>query len=50
MRQEMYFESRVLKVDVGGAFLLEEAKRTFLEILEAVVQYQAKKTSSMVGT
>jgi hypothetical protein len=43
MRQEMRFESGVLKVDARGEFSLEEAKRSFLEMLEAVAQYQAEK-------
>ena len=41
--QEIHFESGLLKVDVRGEFSLEEAKRAFLEKLEAVVRYQAKK-------
>ena len=43
MRQEMQFESGVLKVDASGEFSLEEAKRLFLEMLEAVARYQAEK-------
>ena len=43
IRQEMHFESGVLKVDARGEFSLEEAKRAFLEMLEAVAQYQAAK-------
>lgn len=43
IRQEMHFESGVLKVDARGEFSLEEAKRAFLEMLEAVAQYQAEK-------
>ena len=39
----MHFESGVLKVDARGEFSLEEAKRAFLEMLEAVAQYQAAK-------
>ena len=39
----MHFEAGVLKVDAMGEFSLEEAKRTFLEMLEAVAQYQAEK-------
>lgn len=41
IRQEIHFESGVLKVDASGEFSLEEAKRGFLEMLEAVVQNQA---------
>ena len=43
IRQEMHFESGVLKVDARGEFSLEEAKRAFLEMLEAIAQYQAEK-------
>ena len=43
IRQEMHFESGVLNVEASGEFSLEEAKRTFLEMLQAVVQYQAAK-------
>lgn len=43
IRQEMHFESGVLNVKASGEFSLEEAKRTFLEMLQAVVQYQAAK-------
>ena len=43
IRQEMHFESGILKVDARGEFSLEEAKRVFLEMLEAVAQYQAEK-------
>ena len=43
IQQEIRFESGVLKVDARGEFSLEEAKRAFLEILEAVAQYQAEK-------
>lgn len=43
IRQEMHFESGVLKVDARGEFSLEEAKRAFLEMLEAVAQHQAEK-------
>lgn len=43
IRQEMHFESGVLKVDAWGEFSLEEAKRAFLEMLEAVAQHQAEK-------
>ena len=41
--QAMHFESGLLKVEAMGEFSLEEAKRAFLEMLEAVVQYQAEK-------
>jgi hypothetical protein len=41
--QEMHFESGILKVNARGEFSLEEAKRAFLEMLEAVAQYQAEK-------
>ena len=41
--QQMHFESGILKVDARGEFSLEEAKRAFLEMLEAVAQYQAEK-------
>src|SRR5262245_66205719 len=43
IQQRMHFESGVLHVDATGEFSLEEAKRAFLEMLEAVVQHQAKK-------
>src|SRR5262245_38093953 len=43
MRQEMQFESGVLKIDASGEFSLEEAKRLCLEMLEAVAQYRAEK-------
>ena len=43
IRQEMHFESGVLKVAAWGEFSLEEAKRAFLEMLGAVAQYQAEK-------
>ena len=43
MRQEMYFESGLLNVRAEGKFSLEEAKTAFLEIVEAVAQYQAEK-------
>jgi hypothetical protein len=41
--QVMHFESGLLKVDARGEFSLEEAKRAFLEMLEAVAQYRAEK-------
>ena len=43
MRQEMRFESGILKVDASGEFSLEGPKRAFLELLGAVVHYQAEK-------
>lgn len=43
MVQEMHFESGLLKVNAAGEFSLEEAKRAFLEMLEAVARHQAKK-------
>lgn len=39
----MHFESGLLRVDATGEFSLEEAGRAFLEMLEAVDRYQAKK-------
>lgn len=39
----MQFDSGLLHVVVTGEFSLEEAKRNFLEVLGAVVQYRAKK-------
>ena len=41
--QEIHFESGLLKVNARGEFSLEEAKRAFLEMLQAIVQYQAEK-------
>jgi hypothetical protein len=41
--QKIHFESGVLKVVASGEFSLEEAKRAFLEMLEAIAQYQAEK-------
>lgn len=43
IQQEMHYELGLLRVDARGEFSLEEAKRAFLEMLKAVVQYQAKK-------
>jgi hypothetical protein len=43
IKQEMHFESGLLRVDARGEFSLEEAKRAFLEMLGAVAQYQAEK-------
>ena len=41
--QKMHFESGLLKVEATGEFSLDEAKRAFLEVLEAVAQYRTKK-------
>jgi hypothetical protein len=41
--QKMHFESGLLNVEATGEFSLDDAKRAFLEMLEAVAQYQAKK-------
>jgi hypothetical protein len=43
IRQTMHFESGILRIDAIGEFSLEEAKRAFLDMLGAVVQYHAKK-------
>jgi hypothetical protein len=43
IRQQMSFESGLLKVEANGEFSLEEAKRAFLEMLRTVDQYQAEK-------
>src|SRR5262245_9098390 len=43
LQPNMYFASDILHVDVMGELSVEEAKRAFLEMLEAVVEYQAKK-------
>ena len=43
IQQEMHYELGLLRVDATGEFSLDEAKRAFLDMLEAVVQYQAKK-------
>lgn len=43
MRQEMRFESGLLRVAASGPFSLEEAQRTFLEMLEAVGRHRAEK-------
>ena len=43
IRQQMRFESGLLKVEASGEFSLEEAQRAFLEILRAVAQYQGEK-------
>jgi len=39
----MHFQSGLLNVDASGEFSLEEAKRTFLEILDAIARHQAEK-------
>ena len=43
IRQQMRFESGFLKIEASGEFSLEEAKRTFLEMLGVVSQYHAEK-------
>jgi hypothetical protein len=43
MKLEVCPESGFLKVDAVGAFSLEEAKRTFLEMLEAVARHKVRK-------
>ena len=43
MSLEIRPESGFLHVDAMGEFSLQEAKRTFLEMLEAVAQHQVKK-------
>ena len=43
MQQNMHFESGLLSVDASGEFSLADAKRAFLELLEAIAQYQAAK-------
>ena len=43
IRQQMRFESGFLKIEASGEFSLEEAKRTFLEMLGVVAQCQAEK-------
>ena len=43
MRQQMRFESGLLKVEANGDFSLEEATRAFMEMLRAVAQCQAEK-------
>ena len=42
MRQNMHFQSGLLKVDASGEFSLEDAKQTFLEMLGAVAQYKVE--------
>ena len=41
--EQMQFDSGLLHVVVTGEFSLEEAKRNFLEVVGAVVQYRAAK-------
>ena len=43
IRLEMRAEPGLLRADAAGEFSLEEAKRTFLEILEAVAKHKTKK-------
>jgi len=43
MKLEIHPESGFLRTDVSGEFSLEEAKRTFLEILDAVTRYKVNK-------
>jgi hypothetical protein len=43
IRQKIHFESGLLNVDASGEFSLDEAKGAFLEMIGAVVQYQARK-------
>lgn len=43
IRQDIHFESGLLRVEATGLFSLEEATRAFLEVLGAVAQYGAKK-------
>ena len=43
IRQEMHFQYGVLRVDATGEFSLEDAKRAFLEMLDAAAYYQAEK-------
>jgi hypothetical protein len=43
IRQEIRFESGFLKVEANGEFSLGEAKRAFLEMLEAVLHHHAEK-------
>lgn len=39
----MHYESGLLVVDASGEFSLKEAKRAFVEMLEAVTRYQVEK-------
>lgn len=41
--QEIQFKAGLITVQVRGQFSLKEAKRTFLEILEAVAKYKAEE-------
>jgi hypothetical protein len=43
MKLEVCPESGFLRVSAAGKFSIGEAKRTFLEMLEAVAQYKVKK-------
>ena len=43
MKLEIYPESDFLSTDVSGEFSLKEAKRIFLEILDAVTRYKVNK-------
>jgi hypothetical protein len=43
MRIEMSLDSDLLRVQATGEFSLEEAKRTFLEIMEGVAQHRTKR-------
>ena len=43
MKIEISFESGLLKANAIGEFSLQEAERTFLEILEAVAQHKVEK-------
>ena len=43
IQQEMHFESGLLRVDASGEFSLVEAKRAFIEVLEAIARYEAEK-------
>ena len=43
MQLEMHAESGVLNVEATGRFSLKEAKRTFLEVLDAVARHGATR-------
>src|SRR5215510_14783422 len=43
IQQEIHFESGLLRIDASGEFSLVEAKRAFIEVLEAVARYEAEK-------
>jgi len=43
IQQEMQFEAGLLRVETRGEFSLVEAKRAFIEVLEAVARYEAEK-------